>query len=90
VINVFRLLRKMHADHEKIFQMQNLRFSQVPGDVFSDEEYVKDGVKLREDISGCDILIGIKEVPKQDLIPEKKYLFFSHTIKKQTAITRRF
>jgi saccharopine dehydrogenase (NAD+, L-lysine-forming) len=50
---------------------------------FKDEEYVKAGVMLKEDVSDCDILIGIKEVPKQELIPGKKYLFFSHTIKKQ-------
>jgi saccharopine dehydrogenase (NAD+, L-lysine-forming) len=50
---------------------------------FKDEEYVKAGVTLQEDVSDCDILIGIKEVQKQDLIPGKKYVFFSHTIKKQ-------
>ncbi len=50
---------------------------------FTDAEYTNAGVKLSEDISDCDILIGIKEVPKNELIPNKKYLFFSHTIKKQ-------
>lgn len=48
-----------------------------------DEEYTKAGISLSEDLSDCDILLGIKEVPVQDLIPNKKYLFFSHTIKKQ-------
>ncbi len=50
---------------------------------FKDEEFVKEGIKLQEDVSDCDILIGIKEVPFQDLIPGKTYMFFSHTIKKQ-------
>jgi len=50
---------------------------------FKNEEYTSAGLNLKEDISDCDILMGIKEVPKQDLIPGKKYLFFSHTIKKQ-------
>ena len=50
---------------------------------FTDDEYTKAGITLQEDVSDCDILIGIKEVPKPDLIPGKKYLFFSHTIKKQ-------
>ncbi len=36
-----------------------------------------------EDISSCDILFGVKEVPVSQLIPEKTYFFFSHTIKKQ-------
>ncbi|MCX6292582.1 MAG: NAD(P)-dependent oxidoreductase [Bacteroidetes bacterium] len=50
---------------------------------FKNEEYEKAGIVLQEDMSDCDILIGIKEVPKPDLVPGKKYLFFSHTIKKQ-------
>lgn len=50
---------------------------------YTNEEYLSKGVKMSEDISDCDILFGIKEVPKEDLIPGKKYLFFSHTIKKQ-------
>jgi len=50
---------------------------------FKDAEYSNVGIKLSEDVSDCDILIGIKEVPKTELIPNKKYLFFSHTIKKQ-------
>lgn len=50
---------------------------------YTNEEYLSKGVKMQEDLSDCDVLMGIKEVPKQDLIPNKKYLFFSHTIKKQ-------
>jgi len=33
------------------------------------------------DVSECDILMGIKEVPTKNLIEEKTYLFFSHTMK---------
>ncbi len=50
---------------------------------FKNEEYLKAGIKFQEDVSDCDILMGIKEVPKQELKSGKKYLFFSHTIKKQ-------
>lgn len=50
---------------------------------FKDAEYVQAGVEVVEDISNCDILLGIKEVPKQDLIANKTYLFFSHTKKLQ-------
>lgn len=50
---------------------------------FKDEEYEKLGIELKEDLSECDILLGVKEVPPDQLIPEKTYLFFSHTIKKQ-------
>lgn len=51
--------------------------------VFSDSEYSEKGFEVSEDISDCDVLIGVKEVPVENLIPNKKYFFFSHTIKKQ-------
>lgn len=51
--------------------------------VYKNEEYQQAGIRLQEDLSDCDILMGIKEVPVADLIPGKQYLFFSHTIKKQ-------
>lgn len=50
---------------------------------FSDKEYLSAGVEVKEDLSDCDILFGIKEVPIDQLIPGKTYLFFSHTKKKQ-------
>ncbi|HRI19853.1 MAG TPA: NAD(P)-dependent oxidoreductase [Panacibacter sp.] len=50
---------------------------------FSDAEYRQAGVTLQEDLSNCDLLFGIKEVPAAMLIPNKTYLFFSHTKKKQ-------
>ena len=51
--------------------------------VFSDDEYKKAGFEVTNDVSDCDVLIGVKEVPIDALIPNKKYFFFSHTIKKQ-------
>lgn len=54
-----------------------------PDRCFSDKEYASAGVEVKEDISDCDILFGIKEVPEKDLIAGKTYLFFSHTKKKQ-------
>ena len=50
---------------------------------FTDREYQLAGVEVREDMSDCDILFGIKEVPVSMLLPGKTYLFFSHTKKKQ-------
>ena len=50
---------------------------------FTDKEFEKGGVEVMEDISGCDVLLGIKEVPVDLLVPEKTYLFFSHTKKMQ-------
>lgn len=48
-----------------------------------DMAYEEAGIELREDLSECDILMGVKEVPLEMLIPEKTYFFFSHTFKKQ-------
>lgn len=50
---------------------------------FTDEEYRKLGIPVQEELSDCDVLMGVKEVPLKDLIPGKTYFFFSHTIKKQ-------
>ena len=50
---------------------------------FSDIEYSKQGIALSHDLNECDILLGIKEVPIEQLIPYKTYLFFSHTKKQQ-------
>ncbi|MBL0130818.1 MAG: alanine dehydrogenase [Chitinophagaceae bacterium] len=50
---------------------------------FSDREYLSAGAAVKEDLSDCDILLGIKEVPVEQLISGKTYLFFSHTKKKQ-------
>lgn len=51
---------------------------------FSDDEYVAQGIKVQEDLSDCDLIMGVKEVPVDALIPNKKFMFFSHTIKKQS------
>ena len=54
-----------------------------PNRCFSDAEYKRAGIEVLDDISHCDILLGIKEVPVKDLVANKTYLFFSHTKKKQ-------
>lgn len=51
--------------------------------IFSDDDYRKAGFEVMEDVSEADVMLGVKEVPKEALIPNKKYFFFSHTIKKQ-------
>jgi alanine dehydrogenase len=51
---------------------------------FRDEEYIEKGITVTDDISHCDILIGVKEVEISQLTSGKTYLFFSHTGKKQS------
>lgn len=50
---------------------------------YKDEEYQANGVVIKEDVSDCDLLAGIKEVPPSKLVENKNYIFFSHTIKLQ-------
>ena len=54
-----------------------------PTRCFSDEAYREVGVDVVDDLVHCDVILNIKEVPSEALIPEKTYFFFSHTIKKQ-------
>jgi alanine dehydrogenase len=54
-----------------------------PDRCYSDAEYKRSGIEVSKDVSQCDLLIGIKEVPVNQLIEDKTYLFFSHTKKKQ-------
>jgi alanine dehydrogenase len=50
---------------------------------YPDAEYVNEGVAVTNNLSDCDMLLGIKEVPITQLMPDKTYFFFSHTVKKQ-------
>ena len=63
----------------------SLKISAQPSQArcYTDKEYALAGVELKEDLSDCDYLFGIKEVNPENLIPGKKYLFFSHTRKMQ-------
>jgi alanine dehydrogenase len=69
-------LQKNHPDIQILVEPSTSR-------CFSDQEYERAGCIISEDLSACDILLGIKEVPVGKLIPGKTYLFFSHTRKKQ-------
>jgi len=51
--------------------------------VFEDKTYGDLGFQITNDLTDSDVLLGVKEVPIDALIPDKSYFFFSHTIKKQ-------
>lgn len=65
------------------FQNASITIEPSPIRVFTDAEYKAAGIPVAEDMEECDVLLGVKEVPIEALIPNKKYFFFSHTIKKQ-------
>ena len=50
---------------------------------FTDEMYRAQGINIVDDLSDCDILLGVKEVPEESLLSNKTYFYFSHTIKEQ-------
>ena len=54
-----------------------------PGRTFADAEYADLGIPIVEDISDRELLLGIKEVPIDQLIPDKTYCFFAHVAKEQ-------
>lgn len=65
------------------FPQFNIIVQPSPHRCFTDDEYRRCGIEIKEDLSGCSLLIGIKEIPPQFLLARKSYLLFSHTIKKQ-------
>ncbi|OLT60126.1 NAD(P)-dependent oxidoreductase [Moorena bouillonii] len=61
----------------------NIVVEPSPIRVFDDSEYRELGIEVASKMEECDVLLGVKEVPIDALISNKKYFFFSHTIKKQ-------
>ena len=71
------------ADFISQYPSINFVVQRSPIRCFSDEEYSNLGITLVDDVSNCDVLLGVKEVPKSDLLSDKTYFYFSHTIKEQ-------
>ena len=69
-------LKEQYPDAEIKVESSDIR-------IFTDQQYADLGIEVVDDVSDCEVLFGVKEVPVYALIPNKKYFFFSHTIKKQ-------
>ena len=52
--------------------------------IFTSKEYISSGAQISENLEDCDVIFGVKEVPIKDLIQNKPFVFFSHTIKGQS------
>lgn len=76
-------------DHVKqlLAKNPNLKFVVQPSKIriFNIKEYIQAGAHISEDLSECDLIIGVKEVGIDYLLPNKSYIFFSHVIKGQPA-----
>jgi saccharopine dehydrogenase (NAD+, L-lysine-forming) len=68
---------------ELLYPNVKVQVQKSPIRTFKDEEYAALGIELVDSLEECDIIFGVKEVQIADLIPNKTYFFFSHTIKKQ-------
>ncbi len=71
-----KMVLKAHKHAEIIVEPSPIR-------TFSDDTYRAVGLTVASKMEECDVLLGVKEVPIENLIPNKKYFFFSHTIKEQ-------
>lgn len=74
-------LRDQFPDAQFMIQTGHLEGYTYPR-AFTDEEYEVVGAEVG-DIKNADIILGIKEIPIKDLLPDKTYAFFSHTYKGQ-------
>lgn len=45
--------------------------------------YSQAGATVSDELDECSIIMGVKAVPIEMLLPNKTYCFFSHTIKAQ-------
>lgn len=68
---------------KKSYPSVDLVVQKSPIRAFKDEEYKQKGITVVDNLNDCDVIMGVKEVNINDLIPNKHFFFFSHTIKKQ-------
>lgn len=70
---------------EQLLQASDFELLVEPSPIrcFVDQDYCQRNIPIGDDMESCDILMGVKEVPIEELIPGKTYFFFSHTIKEQ-------
>ena len=53
--------------------------------VFPDSAFEAAGALITEDLTPASTILAVKEVPEDLLIPNRTYVFFSHTIKAQVS-----
>jgi alanine dehydrogenase len=70
-----REVKVLVADGIKVFVQPS------PSRCYTDEEFEEVGAIIQDDLSQCEVIFGVKEVPIANLLPNKTYFFFSHTIK---------
>ena len=77
------MIPKHVKDLQKLFPSIKIIVQPSTKRCFKDNEYLSSGAIINENISSCDLILGVKEINISNLIHNKKYLFFSHTSKLQ-------
>ena len=74
--------------HVERLVKQGCRVLVQPSDrrIFTNIEYEKVGAEITEDLSPASVIFGVKQVPVEDLLPERSYVFFSSATSLDTRI----
>ena len=86
-INVWERRAPIAPQHIKALKQQGITTLVQPSTrrAYTMHEYENAGAIITEDLSPASLIIGVKQVPIDLLLPDKTYAFFSHTIKAQEA-----
>lgn len=87
-VNLWEQRSPLIPTNVKKLVQQGIRVLVQPSDrrCFTATEFEQVGAEMREDLSEATLILGVKrpnELRPQDLLPEKTYCFFTHTIKAQ-------
>ncbi len=83
--NVWERRVPLVPEHVGEFVREGFSFALQPSQqrIFPDDAYTQVGAHIEEDLSSCDVVFGVKEMPIAFFQPEKTYVFFAHVIKGQ-------
>ncbi|KHN75471.1 Alpha-aminoadipic semialdehyde synthase, mitochondrial [Toxocara canis] len=84
-INAWERRAPLAPQHVKRLTKKGVKVLIQPSNrrVFPIQEYASAGATVQEDLSEAQLIISVKQVPIEQLIADKTYAFFSHTIKAQ-------
>lgn len=73
------------ADIRRLSGGDGIGFTVQPSTIraFSDDDFTGPGVEVKEDLRDCPVVVAVKEIPEDLLLPGRAYVYFSHTIKGQ-------
>ena len=84
-INVWERRAPISPAHVKDLVDNGIRVLVQPSTrrAYTMAEYEDAGAVITEDLSPASLIVGVKAVPTNQLLPDRTYAFFSHTIKAQ-------